>query len=107
MKRIVGTLILVSFILVTAHAIAAKAQPAVKYPGKTMGQVTFEHKHHLAHKLKCADCHPKIFPKMKALGNKVTMAAINKGKFCGVCHVAKGKAFPVAGNCARCHKKAK
>ncbi|MEK7375913.1 MAG: cytochrome c3 family protein [Candidatus Margulisiibacteriota bacterium] len=35
----------------------------------------------------------------------MTMADISKGKFCGVCHAEKGKAFPVAGNCGKCHVK--
>jgi len=104
MKRITGTLVLISLVSLIAFPLIVIAQPAVKYAGKTMGQVTFEHKHHLAHKLKCDDCHPKIFPQRKAGGNKITMAAINQGKFCGVCHAAKGRAF-AATNCARCHKK--
>ena len=75
-----------------------------------MANVTFDHGKHLTSKivkLACKDCHPAIFAKMKAGVNKVTMAEINKGKFCGVCHNEKGKAFAVAKNCAKCHIKPK
>jgi c(7)-type cytochrome triheme protein len=82
-------------------------------PGKTvefanpMGKVTFDGKAHAAKGLKCADCHskPKLFG-MKKGGDKITMAAMNDGKFCGACHDGK-KAFGVKApaDCAQCHKK--
>lgn len=56
---------------------------------------------HSAHTqvLDCANCHPKLFPYR---GTKITMADINEGKYCGVCH---GKVAFSAGptNCGRCH----
>ena len=86
--------------------------PAVP-PGKTvefsspMGQVTFDGKKHADKGLQCANCHsaPKLF-EMKKGGDKLTMAAMNDGKFCGSCHDGK-KAFSVKvpDNCAKCHKK--
>jgi c(7)-type cytochrome triheme protein len=82
-------------------------------PGKTlefasaMGKVTFDGKVHADKGLKCADCHtaPKLFA-MKKGGDKLTMAAMNEGKFCGACHDGT-KAFSVKtpGDCAKCHKK--
>ncbi len=82
-------------------------------PGKTvefaspMGKVTFEGKAHAAKGFKCADCHtkPKLF-EMKKGGDKMTMAAMNEGKFCGTCHEGT-KAFGVKApaDCAKCHKK--
>jgi hyperosmotically inducible protein len=82
-------------------------------PGKTvefassMGKVVFDGKVHADHGSKCADCHSK--PKlceMKKGGDKINMAAMNEGKFCGACHDGK-KAFGVkdATNCAKCHQK--
>jgi len=82
-------------------------------PGKTvefaspMGKVTFDGKAHAAKGLKCADCHtkPKLF-EMKKGGDKITMAAMNEGKFCGTCHDGK-KAFSVKApaDCVKCHDK--
>ncbi len=82
-------------------------------PGKTLafpgpaGNVSFDGKVHADKGLKCADCHsaPKLF-EMKKGGDKLTMAAMNEGKFCGSCHDGK-KAFSVkaADDCAKCHKK--
>ena len=81
-------------------------------PGKTLdyasskGKVTFDGKVHADKGLKCADCHtkPKLF-QMKKGTEKMTMAAMNEGKFCGACHDGK-KAFSVkaAADCAKCHK---
>jgi c(7)-type cytochrome triheme protein len=82
-------------------------------PGKTlefaspMGKVHFDGKVHADKGLKCADCHskPKLF-EMKQGKDKITMAAMNEGKFCGACHDGK-KAFSVKGpaDCVKCHKK--
>lgn len=82
-------------------------------PGKTvefaspMGKVTFDGAVHAKAGLKCADCHikPKLF-EMKKGGDKITMAAINEGKFCGACHNGT-KAFATKNpaDCKKCHKK--
>jgi|GEM_PF-73841 len=81
-------------------------------PGKTvefaspMGKVTFDGKVHADKGLKCADCHskPKLF-EMKKGGDKITMAAMNEGRFCGTCHDGK-KAFSVKEtvDCVKCHQ---
>jgi c(7)-type cytochrome triheme protein len=83
-------------------------------PGKTVelaspkGKVTFDGKIHADKGLKCADCHskPKLF-EMKKGGDKISMAAMNEGKFCGSCHDGK-KAFSVkaAADCVKCHQAA-
>jgi c(7)-type cytochrome triheme protein len=71
-----------------------------------MGKVIFDGKAHADKGLKCADCHtkPKLF-EMKIGGDKITMAAINEGKFCGTCHDGK-KAFSVKAqaDCVKCHQ---
>ncbi|MFQ5914320.1 MAG: cytochrome c3 family protein [Nitrospinota bacterium] len=62
---------------------------------------TFSHGAHTRW-LTCGNCHPSIFPLGRgAEPAVVTLAKIQAGQFCGVCH---GKvAFGVEGNCARCH----
>jgi len=51
--------------------------------------------------LSCGNCHPSIYPlKQQGEPEVVTMAKINAGESCGVCH---GKvAFPTTA-CVRCH----
>jgi c(7)-type cytochrome triheme protein len=82
-------------------------------PGKTVefassnGKVVFDGKVHADKGLKCADCHtkPKLF-EMKKGGDKITMAAMNNGKFCGACHDGtKAFSVKVAADCAKCHDK--
>lgn len=65
--------------------------------------VTFPHGAHTRW-LTCGNCHPAIFPLRRgAEPTVVTMAKIQVGQYCGVCH---GKvAFGVKGACARCHAK--
>lgn len=65
---------------------------------KFMPDVIFPHAPHNVW-LKCSNCHEKIFRK-KAGGNKITMAEIWKGKWCGRCH--DRVAFPTR-NCFKCH----
>jgi len=81
-------------------------------PGRTlefaspMGKVTFDGKVHADKGLQCADCHfkPKLF-EMKKGGDKMSMAAMGEGKFCGTCHNG-AKAFSVKApaDCVKCHK---
>ena len=67
---------------------------------ETMPPVVFPHSSH-ALWLECRNCHPGIFtPKQGA--NKMSMADLNAGRFCGTCH---GKvSFPLSA-CERCHRK--
>ena len=88
----------------------AMAMPAGKaeFAGGDKGKVTFDAKVHADKGFKCAECHtaaPKLF-EMKKGKNKMTMADMNDGKFCGACHDGK-KAFSVKAedSCAKCHKK--
>ncbi len=80
-------------------------------PGKTvtwdtpMGKVVFNGKNHADAKVKCLDCHSKIF-KMKKGSSKFKMADINAGKFCGKCHNGtRAFASNDKDNCEICHKK--
>ncbi|MCL5774181.1 MAG: cytochrome c3 family protein [Firmicutes bacterium] len=106
--RLVIFFALLAFVIVCfSSAIFAAAKNIgggnITYTSKAMGSVTFKHsKHPDAVKNNCSACHPKIF-KQKKFSSGVKMAAINKGKYCGVCHNGK-KAFSVK-TCAKCHKK--
>jgi c(7)-type cytochrome triheme protein len=68
------------------------------------GDATFSHDFHIQ-AYKCADCHTKIFP-FKAVTGKTTMADMEKGVSCGVCHNKDKDAFSVKDDkfCAKCHK---
>ena len=62
-------------------------------------RAVFSHQKHVEW-LDCADCHPDIF-NIKKKGTKYfRMDYINRGKFCGACHLTV--AFPVQ-DCKRCH----
>jgi len=61
--------------------------------------VVFSHKVHTAW-LACTSCHPAIF-KMKAGADKIKMADLYTGKYCGKCHAKV--AFPIVTGCGHCH----
>jgi c(7)-type cytochrome triheme protein len=90
----------------TANGDCGKCHKGLK-PGKITfknegGEVTFSHEFHLQ-SYKCADCHTKIFP-YKAGSLKATMGEMESGKSCGACHNKGKDAFPVQGDCEKCHK---
>ena len=62
-------------------------------------RAVFSHKKH-SEWLDCADCHPDIFNIQKKGTKHFRMEYINKGMFCGVCHLSV--AFPIQ-DCGRCH----
>jgi c(7)-type cytochrome triheme protein len=104
-KRVLVLMIAVCFVTVFAgSALAVPSGKTLEWP-TTAGKVIFDGKVHAEKGLKCSDCHTKIF-KMKKGADEMTMAEINKGKFCGECHNGE-KAFKTddASNCSRCHKK--
>ena len=70
--------------------------------GDFVNNVMFPHDIH-TYWLGCENCHPAIFVMGKGK-NKMSMAEIAEGKWCGRCH---GKvAFPLT-DCARCHTQKK
>jgi c(7)-type cytochrome triheme protein len=71
------------------------------FKSKGVTDAVFSHQVHIG-MFKCPDCHTKVFP-YKAGATKATMANMEKGKSCGVCHNGKD-AFTVAGECDKCHK---
>jgi c(7)-type cytochrome triheme protein len=60
---------------------------------------------HWVHRLqfKCHVCHDAIFV-MKAGVNPITMDAIEKGTYCGVCHNGKTAFQATFEACTRCHR---
>jgi c(7)-type cytochrome triheme protein len=72
----------------------------VMYKVQGIGNVVFSHKFHLSI-YKCQDCHTKFFA-MKRTQGKMTMDAMNSGKFCGGCH--NGTLATSVSQCKKCHK---
>lgn len=66
------------------------------------GEAAFSHDSHLAN-YACADCHTRIFP-YRAGALKATMAQMEQGASCGACHNRGKDAFPVQGDCEKCHR---
>jgi len=52
-------------------------------------------------RFRCKVCHADLGFKFKAGGNKITMAKIIDGKFCGACH--NGEIAWSVENCSMCH----
>ena len=80
----------------------------IKFDDMLIKDVVFSHEVH-TYWLSCESCHPKVFiPEVAA--NRMTMAEIRDGKYCGLCHGVV--AFPTdvidapnfRANCLRCHR---
>lgn len=89
--------------------LAASAVPegiVLTWPGGAQGQVHFDGTLHAKRGLQCDACHVAGLFKTKKDGDKMSMAMMKEGKFCGVCHNGK-KAFAMGdhANCKRCHLK--
>ena len=65
-----------------------------------MRPVVFSHWFHRV-RFRCKVCHADLGFQFKAGGNKVTMAKIIDGKFCGACH--NGEIAWSVENCGMCH----
>lgn len=98
-------LIVAALFLSSTAALAVPANKTLEFNKSPMGLVKFDGTVHKDAGLKCKDCHNnEMFPKMKQGTVSITMAEIDSGKLCGVCHNGK-RAFGSEGNCARCHIK--
>jgi len=104
MRSLQCFLILIIVMAFANSGFAVSSGKTVEYAGGSAGKVIFDGKIHADKGLKCTDCHTKIFPMKK--GTKLTMAEMNEGKYCGVCHNGE-KAFKSSeqANCEKCHKK--
>ena len=98
---VLGLLVTVVFV---ANAFAVGPGKTEEFAGGSGGKVIFDGKVHADKGFKCTDCHTKIFPMKKTEG--MTMADMNAGKNCGVCHNGE-KAFKTSdpADCSKCHKK--
>jgi len=76
-------------VVINNYADAAGIRPAV-----------FPHWFHRI-RFRCKVCHADLGFQFKAGGNKITMAKIIDGKFCGACH--NGEIAWSVENCAMCH----
>jgi len=106
MKR--ACVLIVVLCLVLSAGIAVAAVPGggdMAYKPQNAKPVTFSHDQHVNIKeLKCSACHNHTF-QMSTGEDKIDMAKITKGLFCGHCHNGE-RAFDVKEktNCVRCHK---
>lgn len=69
--------------------------------------VPFSHAKHKAKVDKCTTCHLKTFKMKRGQSGKITLEALQEGKFCGSCHDGKTKiagavVFPIDA-CDKCH----
>ena len=84
MRSLQCILILIIVMAFAGSVFAVSSGKTVEYAEGSQGKVIFDGKTHADKGLKCTDCHTKIFPMKK--GTKITMAEMNAGKYCGVCH---------------------
>jgi c(7)-type cytochrome triheme protein len=73
----------------------------ILFKNEDAGNVIFPHSVHIE-MFECKECHPSLF-KAKHGANKMTMEAMENGKFCGACHDGD-TAFSVADACDSCHQ---
>jgi len=90
---------------ISSNGFAVSSGKTVEFKDGSAGNVVFSGSVHAEKGLKCADCHPKIFP-MKKTTEELKMSDMNAGKYCGECHDGK-KAFSTnnSADCSKCHKK--
>ncbi|MFQ5852115.1 MAG: cytochrome c3 family protein [Candidatus Binatia bacterium] len=99
-----GIVVLVLCLLLSV-ALAVEGDIVFKRPGGEGGTppAVFPHWVHRI-RYKCYACHPGLF-EMKAGANRVSMDAIQQGKFCGTCHNGQIAWAVTFESCHRCHAK--
>ena len=103
-KHLTQTLILtLAIILFPIIAPAIPEGLMLTFPGGAAGTVTFDGTKHKV--FSCDICHTAGLFQTRKGGDKMTMAVMKEGKFCGFCHNGK-KAFAMGdnANCKRCHQ---
>lgn len=73
---------------------------SIVYKLDTFRSASFNHGTH-TQMFTCDSCHPSLF-EMKRTSKKMTMNAMNAGKFCGACH--NGEKASALQECKKCHK---
>ncbi len=107
MKRYRITLVILFCLAIPGNASAVGGGDLTFAPINAL-PVVFSHDKHVTEKgLKCVACHYATF-QMARGSNKMDMAGLSQGNFCGTCHNAQ-KAFDVKNpnNCKRCHRQTK
>jgi c(7)-type cytochrome triheme protein len=99
--RILTALVLLMGLPTLANALWTHR--TVIFHNPAVGTVKFSHDFHLeALGKNCRLCHDAVFNIVPKKNPPITMAAMEKGKFCGHCHNGD-MAFSVKENCAPCH----
>jgi c(7)-type cytochrome triheme protein len=103
-KHSLAFLVMAALVMAAGSAAAVGPGKELSWPGGGAGTVRFEGKDHAEEGHGCKDCHPGLFT-MKYGAAKMTMAALNSGKYCGACHNGKA-AFSTTDpkECHECHK---
>lgn len=99
---IIGLLAVTGIVLSPQPAKAEYADVVINNFADAAGMrpVVFPHWFHRI-RFRCKVCHADLGFKFKAGGNKITMAKIIDGKFCGACH--NGQIAWSVENCSMCH----
>lgn len=75
--------------------------PELTYNTPPVTKAKFSHAFHLQ-AYSCKDCHSASLKPDRKKNRRSTMAEMEKGQSCGVCHNGKS-AFSVKGDCVKCH----
>lgn len=97
-----GLLLSLGVLLMTQPAHAEYADVVINNYSDAAGMrpAVFPHWFHRI-RFRCKVCHADLGFEFKAGGNKITMAKIIEGQFCGACH--NGEIAWSVENCAMCH----
>lgn len=105
MKRTALILLVLVAVCVSSTVSARWIKDKVDLQTESVGTVEFSHETHMAMDTigrNCPTCHNGVFNLDPAKNPTYTMAEMEQGKSCGVCHNDK-MAFSVAENCTTCH----
>lgn len=84
-KSLLMLAMLIALCSFPASSFGVKSGDIVSWKDGGAGRVVFEGKEHAEEGYICKDCHPGLF-EMRKGSAKITMEALNKGRFCGACH---------------------
>ncbi len=104
---------LIAFALIASMALLFAPVPSsavpegivLTWPDGNTGTVIFDGTVHAKKGIHCDACHVAGLFQTKKNADKMTMADMNRGRFCGACHNGK-KAFSTSDqkSCRRCHQ---
>lgn len=84
-----------------SNVLAVHPGQTIIYDGGDAGPVAFSGRQH---RQTCSQCHnPQAFPRMQQGAVPITMADIDAGLLCGLCHNGR-EAFASRDHCQRCHQ---